>query len=30
MLTVTIDPDGGAVTALALVAAEREAPAEAW
>ena len=29
-LTVTIDPDDGAVTALALVAAEREAPAEAW
>jgi hypothetical protein len=29
-LTLTIDPDGGAVTAFALVAAEREAPAEAW
>ena len=29
-LTVTIDPDGGAVTTLALVTAEREAPAEAW
>ena len=29
-LTVTIDPDGGAVTALALVTAEQEAPAEAW
>ena len=29
-LTVSIDPDSGAVTALALVAAEREAPAEAW
>ncbi len=29
-LTVTIDPDGGVVTTLALVAAEREAPAEAW
>jgi CubicO group peptidase (beta-lactamase class C family) len=29
-LTVAIDPDSGAVTALALLAADREAPAEAW
>jgi hypothetical protein len=29
-LTVTIDPDGGVVTALALMAAEQEAAAEAW
>jgi serine-type D-Ala-D-Ala carboxypeptidase/endopeptidase len=29
-LTVTIDPEGGVVTTLALVTAEREAPPEAW
>ncbi len=29
-ITVAVDPDGGAVTVVALSAAEREAPAEGW